>query len=163
MLSSTDVSWAATWPIIWVGIEANLQIVCASAPTIRKFLRAMLPGLFADSHPPPGGGGTRAAAAGGMRWKGNGSMGLRTFGQAQRPATSRDGPANGLASQSSSHECQEHRDEARTPSRLAQPHRHDADLAVSPASDYGSERAMLSIPSRQSSYDGRVVTRPTWR
>lgn len=46
LLADADQSWAVTYPVIWIGIEANLQVICAAAPTLRKFLRAVAPRLM---------------------------------------------------------------------------------------------------------------------
>lgn len=172
MLFSSDASWQATCPVVWIGIEANLQIICASAPTLRKFLRTALPRFF-DSH--PGGDGTATALR-----RENESLGLRTFGQApshlvdktaatvkppQRPPTTLRGAddieatlvhfdSQSLASRRfslSSHEQDYHEADAHHPSRLVI--RHDPKLTSPAISDCGSERAMLGTSSRPSSHE----------
>lgn len=171
MLSSSDVSWQATCPVVWIGIEANLQIICASAPTLRKFLRTAIPRFF-DSHPD----GTATAFR-----RENESLGLRTFGQApshlvnktaakpQRPPTTinttlrvaddMEATLIHVDSQSlesrrfsqSSHEQEYHKADARHPSRLVI--HHDPKLISPAVSDCGSERVMLGTPSRPSSHE----------
>lgn len=46
MLERADTGLSATWPVIWVGIEANLQVICASVTTLRKFLQTIMPRIF---------------------------------------------------------------------------------------------------------------------
>ncbi|KAK8075885.1 hypothetical protein PG997_010548 [Apiospora hydei] len=49
LLGNTDQSWVISQPSLWAIIEANLIIVCGSAPTLRRFFRHVAPSLIGDS------------------------------------------------------------------------------------------------------------------
>ncbi|TLD18110.1 hypothetical protein PspLS_10465 [Pyricularia sp. CBS 133598] len=44
-----DVTWTLAEASIWVGIEANLYIMCGSLPTLRKFSKHVCPIIFGES------------------------------------------------------------------------------------------------------------------
>lgn len=175
MLSSIDAAWEATWPVIWNGIEANLQIICASALTLRKFFRTTFPRLFDDDA--AGGGTGTGTGTTTTEWRRNESLavGLRTFvGQREpvgaattakpqrlptllRVADDLEATLVHVDSLESGHRCRRsessHRGEAHDQSTgHLVIHYHDPKL-ISPASDCGSERTMLHTPTHP--------TRPT--
>ena len=47
-LSTPDQPWAVAVPAIWIGIEANLVIICCSLPTLRLFVRHFAPRLIGE-------------------------------------------------------------------------------------------------------------------
>ncbi|KAF4972287.1 hypothetical protein FSARC_1123 [Fusarium sarcochroum] len=49
MLDSSDVSWAVAYPSVWIIVEANLIITCATMPTLRKFFKHVAPKLIGES------------------------------------------------------------------------------------------------------------------
>ncbi|KAK5996634.1 hypothetical protein PT974_01971 [Cladobotryum mycophilum] len=73
MLTSLDQTWVISWASVWIIVEANLIIMCASLPTIRKFLKHVAPRLVGDSI--ASGSGNKGASGG----SGN-PPGFRTIG-----------------------------------------------------------------------------------
>lgn len=159
MISATDVIWQATWPISWIGIEANLQVICAAAPTLRKFLRTTMPRFF-DTDP-------------GRETRRLGSLGLRTFGQGTTTIVTTTAAAAAaktrrphlhvrasddieaiLVAHEEDLEAQRlsvcSRPETAPGPRLVHVSRYhvpaDVPKIASPLSDAGSERAMLHLP-----------------
>jgi hypothetical protein len=67
-LETPDQPWAIAVPSIWIGIEANLVIICCSLPTLRLFIRHFAPRLIGEyslgrsrpSHYGNGGSGSNA-------------------------------------------------------------------------------------------------------
>nr|XP_036584369.1 uncharacterized protein CTRU02_05444 [Colletotrichum truncatum]KAF6793887.1 hypothetical protein CTRU02_05444 [Colletotrichum truncatum] len=49
MLRSLDQSWAISWASVWIIIEANLLIICAAFPTLKKFIRHVAPKFLGES------------------------------------------------------------------------------------------------------------------
>ncbi|KAF9873915.1 integral membrane protein [Colletotrichum karsti] len=49
MLTSLDQSWAISYASLWIIIEANLLIICAALPTLRRFLRHVAPKIIGES------------------------------------------------------------------------------------------------------------------
>ncbi|KAH8661044.1 hypothetical protein BGZ61DRAFT_464570 [Ilyonectria robusta] len=49
MLTSLDQTWVISWASVWIIVEANLLIVCAALPTLRKFLKHVAPKLIGES------------------------------------------------------------------------------------------------------------------
>jgi hypothetical protein len=49
MLDNPDQSWEVTYVSIWVIIEANLMIICAALPTLRKFFQHAAPRSLVES------------------------------------------------------------------------------------------------------------------
>ncbi|KAL0938517.1 uncharacterized protein CTRU02_205127 [Colletotrichum truncatum] len=49
MLNTTDETWTIAYVILWVIIEANLFIMCAAFPTLRKFFRHIAPKVIGES------------------------------------------------------------------------------------------------------------------
>ena len=47
-LKTPDQPWAVAIPSIWIGIEANLVIICCSLPTLRLFIRHFAPRLIGE-------------------------------------------------------------------------------------------------------------------
>jgi len=47
-LETTDQPWAVAIPSIWIGIEANLAIICCSLPALRLFIRHFAPRLIGE-------------------------------------------------------------------------------------------------------------------
>lgn len=50
ILESTDPSWRAYDSSIWSAVDANVSILCASAPALKPLLRKIMPGLMGSSH-----------------------------------------------------------------------------------------------------------------
>ncbi|KAI6370615.1 hypothetical protein MCOR25_004159 [Pyricularia grisea] len=48
-LGQTDATWVFADATMWVGIEANLFIMCGSLPTLRKFAKHVGPAIFGES------------------------------------------------------------------------------------------------------------------
>ncbi|KAL0929829.1 uncharacterized protein CTRU02_215259 [Colletotrichum truncatum] len=67
MLRSLDQSWAISWASVWIIIEANLLIICAAFPTLKKFIRHIAPKLLGESSY---GRGTEQAVSGGVANRG---------------------------------------------------------------------------------------------
>ncbi|KXH63218.1 integral membrane protein [Colletotrichum salicis] len=49
MLTSMDQSWVISWASLWIIVEANLVVICASLPTLRKFFRHVAPKIIGES------------------------------------------------------------------------------------------------------------------
>ncbi|EWY88525.1 hypothetical protein FOYG_09679 [Fusarium oxysporum NRRL 32931] len=49
MLKSMDLTWVIAFPSIWIIVEANLIITCATMPTLRKFFKHVAPKLIGES------------------------------------------------------------------------------------------------------------------
>ncbi|KAM0243311.1 hypothetical protein ACHAPO_000156, partial [Fusarium lateritium] len=49
MLKSMDLSWEIAYPSIWIIVESNLIIMCATMPTLRKFFKHVAPKLIGES------------------------------------------------------------------------------------------------------------------
>ncbi|GKT98067.1 integral membrane protein [Fusarium langsethiae] len=49
MLKSMDLSWVIAYPSIWIIVESNLIITCATMPTLRKFFKHVAPKLIGES------------------------------------------------------------------------------------------------------------------
>ncbi|WQF84422.1 hypothetical protein CDEST_09436 [Colletotrichum destructivum] len=49
MLTSTDQSWVISWASLWIIVEANLIVICAALPTLRKFFRHVAPKIIGES------------------------------------------------------------------------------------------------------------------
>ncbi|SPJ72475.1 related to integral membrane protein [Fusarium torulosum] len=49
MMSSMDLTWTIAYPSIWIIVEANLIITCATMPTLRKFFKHVAPKLIGES------------------------------------------------------------------------------------------------------------------
>ncbi|KAK8078608.1 hypothetical protein PG996_004778 [Apiospora saccharicola] len=47
-LEDSDETWAMACPSMWLCVEANLLIICASLPTLRRFLHYAAPRLIGD-------------------------------------------------------------------------------------------------------------------
>ncbi|KAL2883226.1 hypothetical protein SGCOL_001417 [Colletotrichum sp. CLE4] len=64
MLTSMDQSWVIAWASLWIIVEANLVVICASLPTLRKFFRHVAPKIIGESTygkgKTVGGGGSKA-------------------------------------------------------------------------------------------------------
>lgn len=74
MINSFDQTWVIAWATIWIIVEANLFIICAALPTLRKFLKHFAPKLVGESY----GAGTKGT--GYATGTGGGTSGLRTIG-----------------------------------------------------------------------------------
>ncbi|CAG1986809.1 unnamed protein product [Fusarium graminearum] len=49
MLKSMDLSWNIAYPSIWIIVESNLIVTCATMPTLRKFFKHVAPKLIGES------------------------------------------------------------------------------------------------------------------
>ncbi|KAI1069437.1 hypothetical protein LB507_008862 [Fusarium sp. FIESC RH6] len=49
MLQSMDLTWVIAYPSIWIIVESNLIITCATMPTLRKFFKHVAPKLIGES------------------------------------------------------------------------------------------------------------------
>ncbi|CAJ0547958.1 Ff.00g047120.m01.CDS01 [Fusarium sp. VM40] len=49
MLGNMDLTWTIAYPSIWIIVEANLIITCATMPTLRKFFKHVAPKLIGES------------------------------------------------------------------------------------------------------------------
>ncbi|KAH6894369.1 hypothetical protein B0T10DRAFT_603872 [Thelonectria olida] len=49
LLTGGDPTWDVSYASIWIIVEANLIIICASTPTLRKFFKHMAPKLIGES------------------------------------------------------------------------------------------------------------------
>ncbi|OHE98498.1 integral membrane protein [Colletotrichum orchidophilum] len=49
MLTTLDQSWVIAWASLWIIVEANLVVICAALPTIRKFFRHVAPKIIGES------------------------------------------------------------------------------------------------------------------
>ncbi|KAF4825696.1 Satratoxin biosynthesis SC1 cluster protein 4 [Colletotrichum siamense] len=49
MLTSLDQTWAISYASLWIIVEANLLIICAALPTLRKFFRHVAPKIIGES------------------------------------------------------------------------------------------------------------------
>lgn len=52
LLTNVDQTWAIAYGEIWIAVEANLQMICASSTTVRKFLGYLAPAVLGAN--PPG-------------------------------------------------------------------------------------------------------------
>ncbi|KAH8178914.1 integral membrane protein [Sarocladium implicatum] len=48
MLTNLDLTWAISWASVWIIVEANLLIICAALPTVRKFFRHVAPRFIGE-------------------------------------------------------------------------------------------------------------------
>lgn len=51
LLTSVDQTWNIMYGEIWIAAEANLQIICASSTTMRKFLGYFTPAIMGADAP----------------------------------------------------------------------------------------------------------------
>ncbi|WAO86599.1 Hypothetical protein NCS54_00387900 [Fusarium falciforme] len=49
LLTDLDATWVIAWASVWIIVEANLIITCASMPTLRKFFKHVAPKLIGES------------------------------------------------------------------------------------------------------------------
>ncbi|KAF5657790.1 integral membrane protein [Fusarium heterosporum] len=49
MMASMDLTWTIAQPSIWIIVESNLIITCATMPTLRKFFKHVAPKLIGES------------------------------------------------------------------------------------------------------------------
>ncbi|KAF4999555.1 hypothetical protein FDECE_11476 [Fusarium decemcellulare] len=49
LLTDPDASWVIAWASVWIIVEANLIITCATMPTLRKFFKHVAPKLIGES------------------------------------------------------------------------------------------------------------------
>ncbi|KAF4974674.1 hypothetical protein FZEAL_8445 [Fusarium zealandicum] len=49
MVTNPDASWVIAWASVWIIVEANLIITCATMPTLRKFFKHVAPKLIGES------------------------------------------------------------------------------------------------------------------
>ncbi|KAM5346656.1 hypothetical protein ACJ41O_009661 [Fusarium nematophilum] len=49
MLTDLDATWAISWASVWIIVESNLIITCATMPTLRKFFKHVAPKLIGES------------------------------------------------------------------------------------------------------------------
>lgn len=75
-LSETDQTWGGGPICLWICIESNLLVMCASIPTLRLFFKAVAPGLMSSSNGAPS--KTTSGALGGIS-RGTGRRGLQTI------------------------------------------------------------------------------------
>lgn len=71
-LTEPDQPWALSEGCVWVIVEANLLMMCASLPTLRIFLSRVFPRLFDDD--------TTKKSSEGYNGSGSGPFNLVTFG-----------------------------------------------------------------------------------
>ncbi|KAI9172755.1 integral membrane protein [Paramyrothecium foliicola] len=74
MLTNLDQTWIISWASVWIIVEANLFIVCAALPTLRKFFKHIAPNLIGESRYGRSSKATNDVAGTGPQ------MGLRTIG-----------------------------------------------------------------------------------
>ncbi|OLN86005.1 hypothetical protein CCHL11_10090 [Colletotrichum chlorophyti] len=49
LLTSKDQTWAISYASLWIIVEANLLVICAALPTLRKFSRHVAPKIIGES------------------------------------------------------------------------------------------------------------------
>ncbi|KAJ2900399.1 hypothetical protein MKZ38_002456 [Zalerion maritima] len=62
MLTSADQTWVISYASLWIVVETNLFVICASIPTLRKFFRHVAPRFIGESTYDKNGRGSKSRA-----------------------------------------------------------------------------------------------------